>query len=233
MKPANQHRRLLTLLGELCNGTLSESSGAELEELLANDPRARAEYANYMMLHASLHGEAASLVSMDQRRSESVADSPAISPARSRWPGYALAAALVGVALFAAWNFGLVTGPSEQNRTASGVDGADPNEAPTDSPNGSPSYVARITGTHNCRWSQHSGSESIGYGSHLSAGQRLELREGLAEITFNDGASLLLEGPAEMVVASPGELALDSGRVAGVVPTRARGFRIRTAAIDL
>src|SRR5690606_7943302 len=69
--------------------------------------------------------------------------------------------------------------------------------------------VARITGTHNCIWSDP--QEKISYGSSLFPGQRIELAEGLAEITFDDGATLLLEGPASFTVDSSNKVALLAG----------------------
>ena len=64
-------------------------------------------------------------------------------------------------------------------------------------------FVARITGTHNCRWNQRDGEETIGFGSILPAGRRLGLSEGLAEITFNDGQRCCSRGLPSSSLAPP------------------------------
>lgn len=217
-------RRLLALLGELCNGTLSEQDGAELDRLLVSASWARAEYAKYMAMHACLYSEASSL---GQPTKAAVTVEPTtyrVGRTRtSRWIAYAIAVGITGVALIAGLDQLL------DSKSGAGV----ANNASNGQARSADAVVARITGTHNCRWKTAGGDEPIGFGSRLLAGRRLELLEGLAEITFDDGATLLLEGPTEMVVGSSGELSLDSGRVAAVVPTGARGFRVRTAALDV
>lgn len=225
---ARSHRRLLALLGNLCNGCLTEAEGHELESLLEDDPRARAEYANYLTLHASLSSEASSLLapaneamlsSLDPVESESTVR---VANAGRGWRVFAVAASLAAVALFLALGYALGSRPDDASPLA---------ERQLDDGNDRHEVVAQITGTHNCLWDDD--SSGVGFGSQLAAGQRLSLQEGLAEITFSDGATLLVEGPAEFVVTSPKRLALDSGRLAAVVPKKARGFRVRTAALEL
>jgi hypothetical protein len=73
---------------------------------------------------------------------------------------------------------------------------------------------------------------SIG-GNALSAGMRLpygtlELDSGLAEITFDSGAELILEGPASLSLESASRSRLDRGRASAMVPEEASGFVIHT-----
>ena len=96
--------------------------------------------------------------------------------------------------------------------------------------------VARITGTQNSLW-RHDASPPasglpIGYGSQLVAGQELTLEEGLAEITFQDGATVLVESPARFVV-QPHDVQLVEGRLAAMVPTQSHGFRVQTRGLDV
>jgi hypothetical protein len=96
--------------------------------------------------------------------------------------------------------------------------------------------VARITGTYNCRWEPSNGRtdpQEIGYGTELLAGQRLRLREGLIEVTFVDGATILLEGPATFVIDASDRVALQTGRLTAVVPERVRGFHILTRVLEI
>ena len=60
--------RLLEAIGQLCNGTISEADGRELDELLAEDPQARRLYTNYMWMHACLYAEGGSLAPLRTNR---------------------------------------------------------------------------------------------------------------------------------------------------------------------
>ena len=91
--------------------------------------------------------------------------------------------------------------------------------------------VAKITATRNCLWQMP--TQGIGYGSRLHAGQRLELAAGLVEITFDDGATVVLEGPATFDVRDRGEARLEEGRLAAIVPEHARGFEVATTGLNV
>ena len=56
----------------------------------------------------------------------------------------------------------------------------------------------------------------------------LKLRSGLAQIEFFSGAQVVIEGPAELQVISPGEAFCPRGKLSAEVPPQARGFRIGT-----
>jgi hypothetical protein len=91
--------------------------------------------------------------------------------------------------------------------------------------------VARITATRNSSWAES--SKNLGFGSRLTPGERLDLVNGLVEITFNDGAVVVLEGPATFDVDSPGRAQLHEGRMSAVVPERAHGFEVATARMNV
>lgn len=222
--------RLLEAIGNLCNGTIDEAEGRELDEMLASDAQARRIYTNYMWTHACLYAEGGSLQADGEPTNHaelaSQVDLHATEPpaAGRRWnrSWYGLAAAMIGVAAFSGWVAARWTDRqvAEQSPTVAEQLAVPAAEA-----------VARITGTHNCIWSDP--QEKISYGSSLFPGQRIELAEGLAEITFEDGATLLLEGPATFTVDSSNKVALLAGRLAAVVPQRAEGFHVRTASLDV
>jgi hypothetical protein len=229
--------RLMEAAGELCNGTLDERDGAAIDELLQRDPVARRIYTDYMWLHASLYAENSSYAGLHAAehglppespaselalsRSHSWVDDPVVMPNRRRsWRPQMLAAALAGVSAIAGWGiYELAT----RNPGGAGqqIAAADPKAE----------VAAQISGTHNCRWAQP--ELGIDYGSELRVGQRVELKEGLAEITFENGATVLLEGPATFVVDAADKLGLTSGRLAAVVPQRSGGFRIHTQTVDV
>jgi hypothetical protein len=72
-------------------------------------------------------------------------------------------------------------------------------------------------------------------GSHPRPGEPVcigsyNLREGMAKMDLDPGTSLVLEAPCQIEFKGVGEVALRSGRLAAVVPTQAKGFRVRTHA---
>jgi hypothetical protein len=88
-----------------------------------------------------------------------------------------------------------------------------------------PMAAAWITRTHDCVWSAEGKEWTIG--TEFSPGQRLDLREGLAELTFADGAQLILRAPAVFEIGS-GRARLCVGSVTATVPWAAIGFKIET-----
>ena len=228
--------QLLELVGDYCCGVLDAERGRRLDAALLEDPQARRLFTHYMGMHACLLAEEGSLAGQHEQEVAAAAETALLaeplrtsgslsqrfladstaSP-RSRWGAvWALAAALAGVAAFSSW--------------ATHRWGADrPLAADLAAPNAA--VVARITGTRNCVWRKP--ELGVGYGSQLIAGQRLELDEGLAEISFESGATLLLEGPATFDVSTADSAALKAGRLAAVVPQQARNFHIHTAAFNV
>ncbi|CAN5901432.1 hypothetical protein BH11VER1_BH11VER1_11600 [soil metagenome] len=89
--------------------------------------------------------------------------------------------------------------------------------------------VASVSGTKDCEWS----GDGMFVGASLQAGQKLELKKGYAEITFDSGARLTMEGPASLVVASSWEASLETGAVDAMVPAEAEGFRLSNASVEL
>ena len=139
-----------------------------------------------------------------------------------------VAATLLGVALVASWaTYALFF--------ANGGDLLASNNGEISTSTG-PKVVARITSTYNCLWENgksHKEKSEVGYGTGLVAGQHLQLREGLVEITFLDGATVLMEGPTSFAVDASDRVALEAGRLAAVVPQHARGFRVHTQGLDV
>lgn len=70
-------------------------------------------------------------------------------------------------------------------------------------------------------------------GTPIVAGQRLGLKRGFAELSFKNGARVVVEGPAALEVESPLAISLESGRLAVNAPKTARGFTVRTPGANL
>ena len=71
-------------------------------------------------------------------------------------------------------------------------------------------------------------SDSFEPGESLFAKTHLKLTAGLAEITFDSGARVILEGPADLELVSTDSAHLHSGRLVGRVPPEASGFAVKT-----
>lgn len=244
MSEIGVRQKLLGVLGDLCNGQLAAHDESWLQETLATNAEMRSLYMDYMALDACLDAEVSALVeqpanvlafanglsengslahlaqgigrSADDR--ENSLSTPRVSLNPGRWlkSHWSVAAALVGVALFSSLStFGLLGLLSNAGKSLAREHA-----------------VARITGTQNSVW-QNAAAERVEYGSQLYAGQELMLTAGIAEITFQDGATVLLESPARFVVNAPHEVELQEGRLAAVVPAESRGFRVHTRSLDV
>lgn len=87
-------------------------------------------------------------------------------------------------------------------------------------------HAARLTGGHQTVWSDPNAAPFAG--AHLAEGRPLSLRSGLAEITFESGARVILQGPAEFRIDSPLSASLERGRLFAHAPASARSFAIAT-----
>jgi hypothetical protein len=102
------------------------------------------------------------------------------------------------------------------------------------SPSSSPATDARLAAV-DCRWIDP--KSTLGVGSPLPAGQKLELASGQVEILFQCGAVVTLHGPAIFEIQSANSSYLTIGRLSARADTpQAHGFTVnsRTAsAVDL
>ena len=87
--------------------------------------------------------------------------------------------------------------------------------------------VARLTGTIEATW-QGDAALAPAPGSHLRLKRRLSLASGLAQLAFNKGATIVVEGPASFTLSDENGLRLDFGRIVARVPEPARGFAVET-----
>jgi hypothetical protein len=93
--------------------------------------------------------------------------------------------------------------------------------------------VAWLLNAQDCQWA---GDEAEMPGRDMRAGKTLRLERGLAEIEFDRGARLILQGPAGLELISGNEARLVYGALTARVPQRARGFTVyspRGKVVDL
>ena len=195
------------LCGALVDDTIDAAQRNRLAEMLATSEDARRFYVRAMSLSASLHEYAGEMQA-------EAPDVPANErPAAVRWTVGALAAA--AVMAFAFVLGGLLKGDRIGDAVALEKDGDE--------------SVAQISGAKNCEWH----GSALQPGDNLRRGQRIELVSGFAEITFDSGAQVTIEGPATLLVNSEWEAALDRGTLKAIVPAEAIGFHIANPAVDV
>lgn len=212
---------LLVLIGRLCDGVISRGDCTRLETLMRGSAQAIDVYCAAVELNAALQWRwhkprrprwepavrpaAAGQVTPPQPRQPSAWatwwDSVAVDLDRPLWRLlviiHALLAAVFIGGLFDFWGAGPLRGWAFQPRRL-------------------PGSVACVTGLHDAAWEQPEGGAEAPplrpYAS-LFAGQRFDLVRGLVEITFDGGATTLIEGPATFEVVSLAAGRLYAGRL--------------------
>ncbi len=88
-------------------------------------------------------------------------------------------------------------------------------------------FVAVVTSASDAKWL--SAQPSFREGPHdLRVGEWLELASGVATVTFDSGAQVLLQGPTRFVGLTSNSGRLERGRLTALVPRRAIGFAVTT-----
>ena len=90
--------------------------------------------------------------------------------------------------------------------------------------------AAMLTGVVDCRWEP--GYEAS-YGEFLPHGRELQLHSGLAQLTFESGAKLVLQGPVAFRVQSEMHAEISEGKMTALCPQEASGFKLRTPSAEI
>jgi ferric-dicitrate binding protein FerR (iron transport regulator) len=201
-------------LNELCNalveGTLNETQKAHLSHWLATSEAARQFYVRAMGLSASLFSYAGEMQTEEPDAAVSFAKIIHVGWWWKWWKFGALAAA-ASIALVS-W----IEWPKQNIISAA---------APVNE------FVAHLTGSKECQWVDN--SSSVQPGGRLRKGQKLELAKGFAEITFDSGAQIVLQGPASLDVKSAWAATLNRGTLKASVPPEAIGFSISNPKVEV
>lgn len=196
-------------LNELCNAvvdeTLTDAQRARLSTWLAASEAARQYYVRALGQSASLHTYASEVHAEAPGRV-----APAKRPGKITWLGGLLAAAAAIAVAF--WL---------NPRTLPVGQGASPKAAP---------FVARLSAAKEVAWSS---GAALQPGALLRKGQRLDLAAGYAEVTFDSGARVVLEGPASFVINSAWDSTLRRGTLKASVPPQAIGFRVSNPSVEV
>jgi len=218
-------------LNDLCNAlvdeTITEQQQAKLSHWLATSDEARELYVRTMGLSASLHYHAAEMQIGEPDEAHAIAQERAPASSRSWWMiGVIAAAACVGLVAWMSWPKGDHQG---SNRAIAVAD--PPTTLPANSAGHDNEFVAQLTGSKESAWA--AGDSPLSLGGRLRKGQQVELATGFAEITFDSGARVVLQGPASFKVDSQWSATLTRGTLKANVPPQAAGFRISNPAVEV
>ncbi len=243
VEPTAAQREELRGLLERCSvGKLTRQDAERLDRTLGAYAWARIAYLDTMAIEAELHASHAitrqassggAITSLDVSTHDSLLDpvDQEIGPYEGKRRKYvswaSIAASLLGVAIASSWMTAKIVESSGANNVAQGpntvANGRD------DSVVSSAATVAEITATRNCRWK----GATVGCGDEVKLGQRLDLLQGVAELLFPSGVTVLLEGPATLDFNRDGSLAMLSGRLCVDSPEDADSLRIKAGRMVL
>ena len=218
---ASPDERLKVLVDRICDGLLTQREVAELESLLLDNPKAQRRYQSLVRLDGCLRREF-------RRQKQNAAPLPpslAVLSAQATgnplgysspsWPMAYLVATMVMVCGLVVLSYTYVSHPSSPVRQPKdGFVRTAPNAPKA-------TVVGQITGIVDCEWERPGfrgqGSEAANQKSEIRnqeslihLGDRLALRSGLLEITYDTGAKVILQGPVtyEVDSAAGGYLAI-------------------------
>ena len=214
-------------LNELCNAvvdeTITEKQKAELARFLKESEEARQFYIRLMGQSASLCSYAAEL---QTEAPEGTCGPVRIGGGGRHWVfGLLSAAAAIVIVSLVLW--------TARPRPKSPLAAADPSPAATTDPAVNENeFVARLTGSKDCAWAGGAGGGAP-LGGRLRKGQILDLEKGYAEVTFDCGAQVILQGPASLDVKSAWSATLTRGTLRASLPPEAMGFSISNPTVEV
>lgn len=205
------------LLDALVEGNLPRDKLSELERWIGEDENVRMHYIEFMDMSSSLCHYADELISDD---TESFVEEPHnLIPF---WKPILSIAAVIVMGLFLLQDF---TRNEEGENSFQLVDKTvSKTLIPSFSNNIILDSVAVLTKSVGVRW-----DDSTNFRPNLGdtlEPSNLKLSNGLAQVEFLQGATVVLEGPVEFSIINPNEGSLVAGKLRAIVPEVATGFTI-------
>jgi hypothetical protein len=237
-------KSLRNLLEGYCDDTLSPEETARLDTLLADDADARRQFCEFVGLHAQLWCRlrlpdlavavpvAASELEIDSELAV-VIDSN--RPARSLAASFRLPAKLRRAAMWASLAAGMMFAlyfvaiswdllwPSRNSQLVVAEPGSEKSNGLTPGQRG---LKARAVASQRVLPAQDHVENSTRMPIHSGEIQRAET--GLVELAFDQGATAIIEAPAQWTVINGNRMILSRGRLVATVPPRASGFAVET-----
>jgi ferric-dicitrate binding protein FerR (iron transport regulator) len=209
-------------IADLLAGALAPADGERFAQRLREDPAARRRYVELAMLHGMLQWEFSSAtaaaaeeaketalalrVPTSAERASAADRAPAASrPARRRRPLRMLRWSLnAAAALLAVALLAWQFGPW--------------------------ATMATLVDEQGAEWTGADRPQGIGA---VLRPQTLHLAAGVGELRFRNGATVILQGPAELELRSPTSVRLRSGRLVARAPDGAHGFTVEAAGMEV
>lgn len=221
-QPPLDHEELKALLAALCEEVITEEQAKRLEALVMSHPEAEAIYVQHLALQADLVTHLAALpCPTEQSLRQRTADRDSPSPAAMRWRprrAFVWGSAALGLAAAALLAF-LVWAPP-------GTKLAAPKRSQPERIDDTVAVLVRAPGAV---WGDTELPTRAG--APLPAGW-LRLDSGVAHLEFYSGATVIVEGPAELRLVSRMEAYCARGKLRAVVPPHAQGFTVRSPKMD-
>jgi hypothetical protein len=211
----------LELVDLYCSGLIYDDGFHRLEAMLLESEDARRHFVDYFHHHTEIQfavraGRAADAVlnqialPREQLMKTQRAGRRWLPGVRARWWVGVAAGALLMLTVIAASRPGIRIN-SLRRGTATFVAS-------------SPANVAWLVNAQDCRWA----GQDLKPGRDMQPGKVLRLERGLAEIEFEQGARVILQGPAGLELISASSVKLHYGTMTARVPAPARGFMVLT-----
>jgi hypothetical protein len=206
-QPSDIPDDLRDLIDEYVSGVIDEARLKELEAHLLADADARRYFVGYCRLHTDLELDARASQATD-RALQSIDQRSSVPPqVTGRWRLARWGLSLAAAALLAAIGWWIVSRPTP------------------DSPEKPPvrEEMAWLINAQNCQW-----AENMAPAGDMQPGKELRLERGLAEVRFQKGARVIVEGPANLEILTGNSARLKRGKLSAKVPESAKGFQIIT-----
>jgi ferric-dicitrate binding protein FerR (iron transport regulator) len=214
---ANSNARIRELAMRQLDGSLTHAEHAELQSLLLESGPARRAYVEYFQDTACLRWLCLEQLSDVIEPSKSL--SPQIeSPRRRRVRSYAFLAAGAACVIALA-TAAVLTNSWRTSSTQADV-------AHTVQATVKLARVATVTGLSDARLARPGrGARLL---SRCAVGDRLQLKDGAIELTFDAGAQVTIFAPADFEITSATSIRCQRGRVTTLVGDRGKGFIVQT-----
>lgn len=215
-----------TLLLEWECGSLDDAGIERLRELLKTDSAARSRFIQMQMLTAALHHEADAGTGASLNGAASSSDG--LNPATSQktWTAnrlmvFCLTTLSLTVCILTGWLLFQRT-ENQPDSTIPIAQSSAPGERDP-SKEATAQGIALVTRLVDVQWTNSQSTFSIG--DALPRG-RFQFEKGHAQLEFLCGATLIVEGPADIELESSTQARVRNGRMRAHVPPAARGFTL-------
>lgn len=214
-------------VSELCHGTISDSTLADLHELMRVDADALDEYLWRVELHSelaagSLRPSRKALIGTEARRVPP-------DPALRRFSGNAKSLLAACVLVIAAGGLWLLSRPSSNNMNVADI--GDPSAQDDTPATVIDSFLAVVVDqSPDAKWSGANSPRGLG---HAIGRDRTVLEHGVATLQLDNEVELKLRGPVELALLSVDHCVVHRGQVSARVPEGAIGFRLDAPGLNV